>query len=285
MTPEEKRAKQAEYMRGWYSKNKEKVCASMRESRRDNPEKHRNWDRIGYWRHRDRELTKSREKRRAYRAAHPRAINESAFDEITEQSAYWAGFLMADGCISGTTVILQLARSDIGHVSSFASFLQLDRQPHLNDGMAVITASSRKLAASLARFGIVPRKTLTATVRGLESNRDFWRGVIDGDGSIHILKRIPGYPYISLVGSRQLMGQFRDYAATVLDGRQLTVHPHKRIWSVSCGGNYAVTLIRALYDGCSIALPRKLAKANEATAYQFRRASSGPRAYMRAAAY
>lgn len=281
MTPEEKRAKQAEYMRGWYSKNKEKVCASMRESRRANPEKHRRWDRNKYVRARDVILAKDREKRRIFREANPR-LNESAFDQITEESAYWAGFLMADGCISNDSVILQLAQSDLDHVAAFSRFLRLDRDPFLNRGNAVIAARSKRLCAALSRFGVVPRKTMIASVRELESNRHFWRGVIDGDGSIVFPSRMPNYPYLSLVGSRTLMEQFRDYASTLLCGRTNSVRPHKSIWNIGFGGSYALPLIREMYGNCAVSLERKLLKAKKALQYVPAPQGTGrPNAYLR----
>jgi len=56
------------------------------------------------------------------------ALREDAFDVITEESAYWVGFLMADGCISDqpnrtTALRLSLQRSDENHVKKFSEFL------------------------------------------------------------------------------------------------------------------------------------------------------------------
>ena len=56
-------------------------------------------------------------------------LNEEAFDAITEESAYWVGFLMADGCVSDPangrcpTLALALAQRDMHHVVRFREFL------------------------------------------------------------------------------------------------------------------------------------------------------------------
>ncbi len=45
---------------------------------------------------------------------HKYIINSNAFSTLTPESAYWVGFLMADGCISnkGRSIKLQLAEVD-----------------------------------------------------------------------------------------------------------------------------------------------------------------------------
>jgi|SRR3990172_1579687 len=54
-------------------------------------------------------------------------LEETAFDTLTPESAYWVGFLMADGCVSdkangAPAISLQLTASDVGHVRAFARF-------------------------------------------------------------------------------------------------------------------------------------------------------------------
>ena len=55
-------------------------------------------------------------------------LNEDAFNIITEESAYWIGFLMADGCIhyhpgNAPYVSLTLAKCDSDHVIEFSQFM------------------------------------------------------------------------------------------------------------------------------------------------------------------
>src|SRR5262245_20146722 len=66
--------------------------------------------------------------RRTYSEANRSSmLNEAAFDVLTEESAYWAGFMMADGNISvreySTYVTLGLAEADRDHVAAFRTFL------------------------------------------------------------------------------------------------------------------------------------------------------------------
>src|SRR5579864_3198646 len=56
------------------------------------------------------------------------AVNQAAFDTITEESAYWIGFLMADGCIpfqqgKSWGFIVSLSLCDRGHLEKLKSFL------------------------------------------------------------------------------------------------------------------------------------------------------------------
>ena len=194
------------------------------------------------------------------------ALDESVFDVITPESAYWVGFLMADGSVGdrsayreSASINLTLSEKDWGHVEKFKLFLgaghAVQRMHYPPSRPAYrITVQSSRLAVALARYGVVPRKSLTAEVRGgLDSNRDFWRGVVDGDGYIDA-------HMVQLCGARRLCEQFAAFARRIVPTRA-AVLPHKNIWRVSVGGSFTLPLVCALYSDCTVALDRKLAVA------------------------
>lgn len=203
--------------------------------------------------------------------------NEAAFDIITEESAYWIGFLMADGSIcdhkSGSPEIaLALSAKDKEHLEQFRSFLQSSHSIVISSRriktgeylVASFRVRSFRLTKALAAFGVVPRKSLTTHVIGLEDNRHFWRGVIDGDGHLtHHLNHRNRCSRLQLVGSQTLLQQFADFIRPYMPGKSLTVRPHKSIYEICLYGLSAIRAMDLLYHPCSIALLRKKAIADE----------------------
>lgn len=191
-------------------------------------------------------------------------IDDDCFSEINERSAYWAGFLAADGCLSRSrSVSLALAPVDTGHVEKYASFLKSDHKIRITKKSAFITFNSEKITEDLKKFGLTPRKSRTydppESIRG---NIDFWRGMIDGDGCIWFNKR--GYPHIELCGSEACMEAFRAFAANI-NGSETKVRKSKSIFKVVFANKKAVALISALYyDGCEYYLDRKMISAQKA---------------------
>ncbi len=210
-------------------------------------------------------------------------INEAAFDTVSPESSYWAGFIMADGCIcqdkrhGSPCLVVAVSRIDMRHIYTLRRFLESTHKVvsvtpksnvdgYLSKPSVRLTVSSRRLVAALGRFGVRPRKSLRAKAAGgMEENRDFWRGVIDGDGTVSIARTPSGKyvywrPHIGLVGSKPLLLQFAAFVAR-RTGISLAVRKADTIWQCRCVGEKAVHIIRLLYSDCSVALPRKLAKA------------------------
>lgn len=200
-----------------------------------------------------------------------------ASPETNDEAAYWTGFLMADGCISvnghhgSPHVILVLSVVDIDHIRSFQNFVgatnsiqkvmpTTNRQLFRSGECARLDLVSRQMVDDLSRYGVTPKKTHTAKVSDqLAFNRHFWRGVIDGDGSLS--SRVDA-PVLQLTGSIHLTTQFSRFSSSV---SQSTSRPCKSrgSFNVCVSSSPAVRLIRHLYSDCSVALPRKLAKARE----------------------
>lgn len=223
-------------------------------------------------------------------------LNEAAFDcdPPTPDASYFAGLLMADGCVSIRDrsrggrcgeVIIRLAEPDRPILERFAAFLQSDapiattypraerRQP-----MCSVSVSSLPLALSLARYGIVPRKTYTAAAPGfLLDNRDWWRGCVDGDGWVHFAtshhrRKCDGgtsayrRPVLGLCGTREIVSQFRDFAVRNGLPNNAVYQMSQFCWGVTFKAGSAAALMRVLYGGCTVALPRKHQVAIEAMA-------------------
>jgi hypothetical protein len=203
-------------------------------------------------------------------------LNEDVFDKITDKSAYWLGFLMADGCCSkrGTTyqVSLELSIKDYKHVEKFQNFLGTEKKICIithktgyNAGRknALLTISSKKLYNKLGYFGIKPRKTFTAKPHpSVINNVHFWRGMIDGDGCISMVntKSIRGTPryieIINLCGSKNCCKAFKSFCCRIV-ATKANLHKKDKIWQFALQAKKACAIISALYKPGYFALSRK----------------------------
>lgn len=103
-------------------------------------------------------------------------------------------------------------------------------------------------------------------------SRDFWRGVMDGDGSLGILAS--GYAYFGLVGSRRLLEAFLLFLKRNGLGARMTIRPDKTIFQIATAGYIAEKIVVFLYGNATVALDRKAAAAAKITAIREARLST-----------
>jgi len=238
----------------------------------------------------DRRGIKKHSRSYAIRTGHGHSINENAFDIVTPDSAYWIGFLMADGCVSKVNALnLRLAEKDIDHIKKFKWFLSATHEISTGEKgtgygkdvsvCSIFQVNSAHLCEELKEYGVVPNKTFIAKVsESLAFNRHFWRGVVDGDGCIswyksgHYL-----YPKLSLVGSEFLLQQFRSFVKEIYPSTNAMVTPLKNIFQFHISGKAAEAVIKELYTNAGTALDRKEAKAREVLAFAAERKNKRPK--------
>lgn len=118
-------------------------------------------------------------------------LNHSSFDNLSEASAYWAGFLAADGNVdSKNRVRIMLKYDDIGHLVKFANFLESTHKIQSNtttyDRCAFEFTSKNIVEKLYSLYNIVPNKSLILLPPNSLGSYivDFIRGYFDGDGSL-----------------------------------------------------------------------------------------------------
>lgn len=198
------------------------------------------------------------------------AFNENAFADSSPEAFYWAGFLMADGNVwhsagrqARTSVTLHI--KDREHLVKLSGFLSMSEDAiydYAHRKTAKLTIASNQIAQDLARFGVVPRKSMIAEIptKRLDViySHDFWRGVVDGDGCIRLVRS--AYPTFVLVSaSQQLRNQFENY----LEFYNLPFGVIFQDFSYAINGPKCLSVIRSLYMGASVYLSRKYDKAME----------------------
>lgn len=212
------------------------------------------------------------------------AIDDHAFSEMTPDAAYWVGFLMADGGITrrqgfSAEIRVSLKEGDLAHVEAFRAFVgsthTIVRYPKTKAW--AVSVSSNQIADDLEKYGVTPQKSFTAQVKcGLALDRNFWRGVIDGNGSLY-----PNNPtHVNLCGSETLMSQFVEFVREVCPGAIAQVkhyvyagNPNGQ-FRVDVAGSDSRKLVAYLYQPGDMALARKREAAMVLIARQ-------PRAWVR----
>jgi hypothetical protein len=211
-------------------------------------------------------------------------LDESVFDEpLTPEARYWLGLLLADGCVHEKkgqykiyhNLVLGLKASDAFHIEKFRCFLKSSANIHISSfttnfgpsSMATITVGGQTLCNRLVQLGITPRKTKTATVHSsLEMSSDFWRGMIDGDGSISMSKNGGKlYPAFCLGSTASVIGSFAKFLRETF-GFAPKIGFCRGLSVIAMNCTKAQTVLRQLYYPGCVALDRKLATVQECLA-------------------
>lgn len=194
-------------------------------------------------------------------------INHYAFDDITEDnSAYWFGFLFADGYLDQkrNQIKLHLSETDLFHLYKFRSFLDSEHTISCCgkggfEGSKLgyqLQITSSRIANQFKKYGWIGKADVRYPRSKVVYNTSFWRGVFDGDGCINYHKGKQKWRII-LVGHRCLLDKFCSFVAKEI-GYYTIPKPEKNIFRVEISGESAIKLIRRLYpDNGEIALTRK----------------------------
>ena len=211
-------------------------------------------------------------------------INHEAFDELTPEARYWIGYLAADGCLtyakrkrkSGKIALYPMVSvtccvRNKHHLESFRRFLKSGHKITVytyETSFGITTQAkfafiSSRIWAALERCGLTPRKSVSLKVaEDLELDADFWRGMLDGDGSIGIQnygKRT--YASVQLDGSLHVLTQFQRYVEIVTGNvYKVSAHPSiKGFGRLKLNSKPACKLLSVLYGNDNVALKRNIA--------------------------
>lgn len=193
-------------------------------------------------------------------------VRHDALDEVTPESAYWCGFLFADGNVHRRSMRQQpvlsvgVAERDLQQIVKLRSFLGsthkicIGNRRHPSYQFHVASTRLSQRLCSLGRYeGPISQE--------LVISRDFWRGLVDGDGSLGCYRKRPsGEPsaQFRLCGERRTLLAFTEFLREEgSTGANLTVRPHKSIYSVGTTGWSAARIVQLLYGDAPVALDRK----------------------------
>lgn len=204
-------------------------------------------------------------------------INENIFENIdTEEKAYWLGFLLADGSIHyrprQKTIKLSLQAGDKDHLVKFRKFLgsthPIKEYNYETFSCCELSFSNDKMANDLAKYGIVPKKSLTVSlpIIGKNLEKHILRGIWDGDGSVLFRATHSKYPKnlrpeVQLCGNKYITGSIQNILINNVNVNKTKIHPVSSIFLFRYTGIPARKIINYLYKDSKIYLNRKMEKA------------------------
>ncbi len=198
------------------------------------------------------------------------SLNETYFKNIdTAEKAYWIGFILTDGYIGiqyNKPYYLEIAlkASDKSHLIKFQQAVGHNGRIYTtkNDA-AKIKINNPYFVGDLVSLGITNKKSFTAQPIYFQDEclqRAFWRGVIDGDGTIFVLrqKNRNHNLNIGLIGTYAMCCAFKDYVQTHTSTKANCIEKRKGCYRFLISGNRTAKEVHnLLYKDASIYLERK----------------------------
>lgn len=187
---------------------------------------------------------------------------ETLFSKEIQESFYWAGFIAADGCVKLQSnkkyLSIGLEKKDHVQMEKFKSTIGFEGPIHIVQRIDCVSSEvcirSDKIFDDLARFNIIPRKSLVLTFPEWLVNHQlvnhFMRGYFDGDGSFYIPQLKNGRTikqlYFSLRGTKEFLTTYKNILEKECKLEHSDKKPRKNsgIYTLEYGGNRKVLNIR-----------------------------------------
>ena len=221
------------------------------------------------------------------KSVYKKKYNQQFFDKYSSESAYWAGFILADGNVTRNSSLLQISLSNVdkAHLLKFCQAIGLESELTPDGDCVRMSVSGKHMCQSLAdNFGIHPRKS-NVCVFPEQIPEHLWshfiRGIFDGDGSVTSSQSgnldYPSgskrYIVANFTGSIQLLdflkSYFHDKIGIIIGGGSVTAIPpthivgrHKKTGQIAYSGKNAFKILKWMYDDSydDIRLSRKFEK-------------------------
>lgn len=202
------------------------------------------------------------------------SIDHAFFDELREDSLYWAGFIAADGSINrqkGNTadrVVIGLSVKDIDHLVKFRSYVKAEQYKiqeynstnYGNHPACRIAVRSQRIVDRLEDLNVKGPNIS----KDLTDSRHFWRGAIDGDG--YVTKSSNRYS-IGLTGQHYILEPYREFLYTHLGIHANIMGNGKNSYKIATSGNPGARVMRYIYGDSDVYLDRKKKRAYEILAW------------------
>jgi intein/homing endonuclease len=189
-------------------------------------------------------------------------INESFFENIGEEQAYWLGFFAADGNLFKDQISIDLSIKDQEHLLLLRKMISSTHKLHSRRNTIRWHITNKKIASQLRAIGITENKTYTIKIPNIpqEQIRHLIRGYFDGDGSIHQDKRTKS-PIIDFCGNRIMLDQINEFISKSLGISKKNLSEYNNIHKLRYGGGIEAKKVHSwLYSNASYYLNRKKEK-------------------------
>lgn len=195
-------------------------------------------------------------------------VNEKLFTDESEERSYFYGFILADGNINDSGKVSITVNSKDKEIlekfidkaklkSSVRSRERFDQRTGKSYQSSSVAFTNKALVSGLVNLGLRPRKSTKETVpHEMKFDKHFWRGLIDGDGSVS--NRNGKYPILNLCGSKEVCECFIEFCnECVLETEPYLRQVKDNFYSVTYNGKKSLPLIKYIYEDSKIYLSRK----------------------------
>lgn len=204
-------------------------------------------------------------------------IDCNAFSDFSEPLAqYFYGLILADGSLRGNSITFCIKNTDSGILEQLQKYLGMnyglsfssafDKRTLKTYYRCTFAVSEKKIVDRLKAQGLARAKSCREVLPQFDwiNSRDFWRGVIDGDGHIRLMEARA----LVLVGSEEIINGFISFCnnfnlLNTPRRASSNIYKNLELFKVQLTGDDAERVARFIYREGDTALERKLATVSD----------------------